>query len=99
MATPTQYAFGLKEVATALIKQQNIHAGKWWVVFDFALGAGIFGAPPTGEQLPAAFVQIRSISLAQVGEPPPPAAFVVDAEEVNPDRPGPTLSQAAPGGA
>ena len=94
MATPTQYAFDLNEVATALIKQQNIHTGKWWVVFDFMLGAGIFGrptgvppsgTPSPGDLFPSAFVQIRRVTLAQVGEPPPPAALVVDAAEVNPE--------------
>jgi hypothetical protein len=101
MATPTQYAFELKEVATALIKAQNIHTGKWWVLFDFTLGAGMFGgvpgAPSSGDQLPGAFFQIRRIMLAQAGEPPPPAALVVDAAEVNPND-APAAIKAAPAG-
>jgi hypothetical protein len=92
MAAPTQFAFDLKEVATALIKEQNIHTGKWWVLFDFNLGAGLLGGGigpvQHGDSLPGAFFQIRRIILAQVGEPAPPGALVVDAAEVNPEMAG-----------
>ena len=92
MATPTQYAFNLNEVATALIKQQNIHTGKWWVVFDFMLGAGVFGVPSGARRGALARrpipERVRSDPKNYIGasrEPPPPAALVVDAAEVNPE--------------
>jgi hypothetical protein len=34
VAAPTQYVFELCEVATALIKEKNIHEGRWWAVFE-----------------------------------------------------------------
>jgi hypothetical protein len=85
MAAPTQYGFELREVATALIKQQNIHEGRWWAAFEFALGSGLLGAAPL-EVLPGAMFQIRRILLAQADQTTP-QQFVVDAAEVNPARP------------
>jgi hypothetical protein len=82
MAAPTQYGFELREVATALIKQQNIHEGRWWAAFEFALGSGLFGAAPP-EVLPGAMFQIRRVLLAQADQATP-QQFVVDASEVNP---------------
>jgi hypothetical protein len=86
MAIPTQYSFDLDEVATALIKQGNIHEGKWWAVFEFNLGTGMFGQTPS-DVLPGGFVQIKRVLLAQAGDPPPPERLVVDAAVVNPARP------------
>jgi hypothetical protein len=46
MAEPTQFSFDLKELTTALIKQQGLHEGTWLAGFDFAFGAGMIGPTP-----------------------------------------------------
>lgn len=89
MGNPSQYTFEMSEVATALIKAQNIHEGKWWVGFEFTLASGLLGGPggPGGstDAFPGAFFTIRRVVLAQAtGEPPPPAHMTVDAAQVNP---------------
>jgi hypothetical protein len=88
MAAPTQYGFELREVATALIKQQNIHEGKWWAVFEFVLKGGVFGQT-NAELLPGGLFQIKGIILAQ-SDMSTPEQFIVDAAEVNP-APKPSL--------
>ena len=93
MAGPTQYGFNLQEVATALIKEQKIHEGKWVVLFDLNLAGGIFGVNPD-DQLPGAFMQIKRLLLAQP-DPAMPQRFVVDASEVNP-APSAKASSAKP---
>ena len=86
MATPTQYSIELNEVATALIKAQNIHEGKWWVGFEFLLGTGLLGGQVgSPDAFPGGFFAIRRITLAQATtEPPPPPHLIVDAAVVNP---------------
>jgi hypothetical protein len=49
MAEPTQFTFELKEVATALVKQQGLHEGLWMVSFEVGLVAGIIGQSPPGQ--------------------------------------------------
>lgn len=90
MAAPTQYGFELREVAIALIKQQNIHEGRWWAAFEFALGSGLLGAAPP-DVLPGAMVQIRRVLLAQADQATP-QQFIVDAAEVNPAQSTTTTS-------
>lgn len=96
MATPTQYAFELNEVATALIRAQNIHEGKWWVTFEFLLGTGLLGGSVgSPDAFPGGFYTIRRVTLAQATvEPAPPPHLVVDAAVVNPE-PKATRSKAA----
>jgi hypothetical protein len=90
MANPTQYTFEMSEVATALIKAQNIHEGRWWVGFEFTLGSGLLGGPiGSPDAFPGAFFTIRRLVLAQAtGEPPPPPHLIVDAAQVNPKTKG-----------
>jgi hypothetical protein len=83
MATQAQYNFDLAAITKALIKEQEIHEGKWILAFEFTFGAGLFGTAPT-EVTPTAFIQVRRAILSQPGEPPPPQNLVVDAAEVNP---------------
>ena len=83
MAEPTQYAFDLKEVAAALIKQQGLHEGVWMVAFEFNLGAGMISASP-GEPRPGALIQVNKIQLTRQGEPNAIPHLSVDAAEVNP---------------
>jgi len=85
MAEVETYGFDLKEVATALIKQQGIHDGLWIVAFEFNLGAGLVG--PTKEDVrPSAFVQINKISLVRQNEILGAPNLIVNAAEVNPTQ-------------
>jgi hypothetical protein len=83
MAEPTQFSFDLKELTTALIKQQGLHEGAWLAGFDFGFGAGMIGSTPD-EARPAAFVQLLKVNLVKQTLPPPHPHLTVDAAEVNP---------------
>src|SRR5208282_3708757 len=83
MAEVDTYGFDLREVTTALIKQQGIHKGLWMLAFDFNLGAGMAGA--TKEEVrPMAFVQINKMSLVRQNEIASGHNLVINAAEVNP---------------
>lgn len=62
VAEATQYRFDLKEVITALIKQQGLKTGKWVLAVEFGLGAGVTGPSPA-ESVPSAIIQIKSLQL------------------------------------
>lgn len=84
MAEAIQYSFELKEVATALIKQQGLHEGTWMVALEFGLAAGFIGATPADAR-PAALVQVIRVQLVkQTAEPSPHPHLIVDAAAVNP---------------
>jgi hypothetical protein len=82
VAAPTQYDFELSEVATALIREKNIHEGRWWAVFEFVLRSGVFGQT-NAELLPGGLFQVKRIILAHP-DLSTPEQFVVDAAAVNP---------------
>lgn len=83
MAEVDTYGFDLREVTTALIKQQGIHEGLWMLAFEFSLGAGLSG--PTKEEVrPLAFVQINKISLVRQPEISASHNLVMNAAEINP---------------
>lgn len=83
MAEVTQYSFSMKDLAVALLKQQDIHEGRWFVGFEFALAAGNIATSPTDVR-PSAIVGITNVNLQRVKEGEPPLPFQVDASEVNP---------------
>jgi hypothetical protein len=80
MAEPTQYAFDLREAATALIKHQGIHEGIWMIAVEFTLSAGLIG-PSSAEVRPSAIAQVNKLMLTQAPEAVP---LAVNAAEVNP---------------
>jgi hypothetical protein len=82
MAEPTQFSFDLKELTTALIKQQGLREGTWLAAFDFGFGAGMIGPTPDDAR-PAAFVQVLKVNLVRQTLPPPHPHLTVDASEVN----------------
>lgn len=77
-----QYVFSYKEVLEALVKQANLHEGKWQLMMSFGLGAANMGPTPS-QVVPGAAVAVSSIGLAKAGEESP-EALVIDAAEVNP---------------
>lgn len=87
MAEPTQFSFELTEVATALVKHQGIHSGKWTLSFELVFTAGLFGQSPA-DLRPGAGVQFQRLSLVRSAEPPQAPYLVVDAAEVNPEEHG-----------
>jgi hypothetical protein len=83
MAEPTQFSFDLKEVAAALIKEQNIHEGLWTIAFEISMGAGLFGPNPA-EAKPGAFMHITKVQLLRQNAATPETSNTVDATVVNP---------------
>jgi hypothetical protein len=87
MAEVQNYIFTLKEIAGALVKEQDIHDGLWAIYVEFGIGAGhIPAGPNTQEIVPAAVVPIVKMGIQRADQPTP---LTVDAAEVNPkkDRP------------
>ena len=89
MAEVTQFSFELSEVTTTLIKQQNIHEGRWLLAFEFQLLAGMMGTSPSDAK-PGAMIQILKVQLVRKDNEPPDAPGLIDAATVNP------LSASAP---
>jgi hypothetical protein len=89
MAEPTQFTFNWHEVTKALIKQQNLHEGRWVLGLEFGLGAGLFAQAPEGHELvPGAMLAVQKVQLTKHPENLPVHSLVVDAAEVNPSASG-----------
>jgi hypothetical protein len=82
MPESTQLAFKYQEVLEALIKQADLHEGKWQLVMTFGLAALNMG-PNADEVVPAAAVAVSGISLQRATKDSPPA-LTADAALVNP---------------
>lgn len=80
MAEPEKYVFTYREVAEALVKQQDIHEGVWSIYVEFGL-AGANTGPSDDQLLPTAIVPIVRMGLVRV---PKENALSVDATVVNP---------------
>ena len=81
-----QYSFKWKEVAAALIKEANLHEGKWQVAVQFGMAVANMGPTPQ-ELVPGAGLAIQSVVLIKA-IPESPDALVADAAEVNPASTG-----------
>ncbi|MHB1272485.1 MAG: hypothetical protein ACYCZD_06870 [Rhodanobacter sp.] len=85
MAEINSYAFSYKDVATALLKEQNIHEGFWTVSLTLGFGVSAMGKPEAPTELrPGAVILIESIGLQRATEKSNNLTF--DAAEVNPVR-------------
>jgi len=80
MAEVEKYVFSHAEVVEALIKQQDLHEGKWMLHIEFGIAAVNAGPGPT-ELEPAAIVPIHKIGLRRSDED---TNLTVDASAVNP---------------
>lgn len=85
MADVSQYSFTMKELTTALIKEQKLHEGRWMSGFEFNLAAGNIGSGPSDVR-PSAIVGIANILLLRVKDGDPGTHFTLDAAEVNPPK-------------
>jgi hypothetical protein len=82
MAEPRQYLFSYKEIAEALVKQEEIHEGLWGIYVEFGIGAANIGTTPeSNDTVPAAIVPIQRIGIQKFDQP---SNMTVDAAEVNP---------------
>jgi hypothetical protein len=82
MAETNSIVFTHREVAEALIKQQNIHDGIWGIYIEFALGgANISTSENDPNLVPAAIIPVTKIGIQRF---PTPNNLTVDAAEVNP---------------
>lgn len=82
MAQAQQYIFTYKEIAKALVKDQNIHEGLWGLYVEFGIGAANIGVTPEGtDVMPAAVVPLHKLGLQKFDEA---NNMTVDAAEVNP---------------
>jgi hypothetical protein len=77
-----QYVFKYSEVIEALIKQANLHEGKWQLLMNFGLSAANIGPSPE-EVVPGAAVGVLGIGLARA-KPDSPPGLVGDAATINP---------------
>lgn len=82
MAEPQQITFTHKEVAEALIKQQDIHDGLWGLFIQFGLAAANLGPGPEALN-PAAIVPVLKIGIQKF---PEPNSLTADASVLNPAK-------------
>jgi hypothetical protein len=82
MAEIQNYTFDYKEVAEALIKQQDIHEGLWGIYIEFGLGAGMLPFGLSNDMIaPAAVIPVKKIGIQRFAEP---NSLTVDAAKINP---------------
>ena len=78
----SQYLLTNKELLELIIKQADIHEGRWTLMANFGVGAGNYG--PSPDQIaPGALITINQIGI-QRSSPNTPVATSVDAAVANP---------------
>jgi hypothetical protein len=84
MPVTNQYTWSHKELVALLVKAAGIHEGRWYLMMNFALGAGNVG-PSEDAVSPAAIIGITNVGIQrELPDQKAPASLVVDAAEVNP---------------
>jgi hypothetical protein len=82
MAQANQYIFPYKELATLLVKAQDIHEGYWGIYVEFRFAASNLGVGE-GKLVPATVTMVEAIGLQKFEEL---NTLSVDAAEVNPRK-------------
>jgi hypothetical protein len=77
-----QLHFSNQELVELMLKNANIHEGKWVISMLFGFAGGNFG-PTESEMTPGAVIGVQKIGLQRATAETPPA-MVVDASLVNP---------------
>jgi len=90
MVEANQLVFTHKELATLLVKSQNIHEGWWGIFVKFGIQAANVGKSPS-DLLPAAIVPILEIGLQKFDKE---TNLSVNAAEVNPAKTKKRISKA-----
>ena len=96
MAEITQYTLTHVELIDLIIKQNDIHEGKWALLLGIGVGTGMFGPKPE-ETFPGAVVTVNQIGIQRIlpGAPSPgTGSVIVDAAVVNPQKKAPKVSRA-----
>lgn len=83
MAEATEYMFKHEEVATALVKKQGIHEGRWALSIRFGFGVTNIGEDKSDVN-PAAIIPVVAIGIRLVTEKDQLSSLTVDAAVVNP---------------
>lgn len=84
MAEANQYIFDYKEVAEALVKQQDIHEGIWGLYIEFAFGAANINTEAAASVLtPSAIASVKKIGIQRF---PEENNLTVNAAVVNPPK-------------
>jgi hypothetical protein len=86
MSEASTFSFNLKEVTTALLKDQGIHEGLWQLGIEFNFGTALVGATKEDVRL-SAFMQVNKLQLVRQAESSEQQPLVVNAAEVNPATP------------
>jgi hypothetical protein len=82
MPEADKYTVKHRELVGLIIKQCEIHEGKWYLTVGFGIAPGNFG--PSNDQLsPGTIVAVNQIGIARADDTTPPE-MSVDAAEVNP---------------
>lgn len=82
MAQAQQYVFTYKEIAEALVKEQDIHEGLWGLYVEFGIAAANIGTTPENtDVMPAAVIPLQKLGIQKFDEA---NNMTVDAAEVNP---------------
>jgi hypothetical protein len=89
MAEATQYMFDYQEVLEELIRKQNLHEGKWRLIFELGFAATNMNTPepPDGAKValrPAGVVLVQKVGIARTEES---NNLTLDASIVNPKPP------------
>jgi len=83
MPKPSQFNFTHKELLELMIKQCDVHDGRWMLVCNFGFAAGNFGIGPE-DAAPGGLLTVQSIGISRTDDPNIPAHLTLDAAEVNP---------------
>jgi hypothetical protein len=80
MAEATQYLFSFKELASLMVKKQDLHEGLWAIYVKFGISAANVSLGG-GDLMPTAMIPILEIGIQKQDQP---SSLTVDAAEVNP---------------
>jgi hypothetical protein len=84
MPEANQYLFSNKELLELLIKQADLHEGRWTLMANFGISPGNIG--PTPEQVaPGVAIFINHIGITRA-QSDTPEAVTADAAVVNPKQ-------------
>jgi len=85
MPEANQIMFTHRELLALLIREANLHEGKWVLSVNFGFGAGALGPGP--DQLsPTAMIAVLGIGVARA-TPDAPVQVQLDAALINPRPP------------
>jgi hypothetical protein len=92
MPEPTQITFSWAEITELLIKSADIHEGRWMIVPEYMINAGILASGPVSPASPGSVQEKPGVALLmnslQLAKAPPdgPSHLIIDAAKVNPRK-------------